>query len=96
MLLDGYSEVNECNEDVKILTSKMKEQIENCLGETFEIFEPILFTCQAGLGYYYKVKIHVGDQRFIHVIIFVPYPSSLFSHKIIECKSGKTLFDPLP
>ena len=96
MLLDGYNEVNECNEDVKIHTSKIKEVIENSLGETFEIFEPIFFTCQVDFGYHYKVKIHVGDQRFIHVRFFAPFPSSSLGYIIFECKSGKTLFDPLP
>ena len=95
MMPGGYSEVNECSEDVKILATKMQEQIENNLGETFETFEPILFTCQVVAGTNYNVKIHVGDERFIHVKIYVPLPSSNSSSEILECESGKTLFDPL-
>ena len=52
----------------------MKEKVENTLGETYEVFEPILYTSQFVAGTNYNIKVNVGEQRFIHIKIYVPVP----------------------
>ena len=95
MMIGGFDDVNECTEDIIILANNMKEQVENTLGETFDIFEPILYTSQVVAGTNYNIKVHVGEQRFIHIKIYVPLPVYNAANQLLECESDKTLFDPL-
>ena len=95
MLDGGFGEVKEVDEDVKILTYNMKEKVENALGETFDVYEPILYTSQIVDGTNYKIKIHVGNERYIHITIYVPLPVYNNPNELFEWESDKTLFDPL-
>ena len=94
-MIGGFDDVSECTEDIIILANNMKEQVENTLGETFDIFEPILYTSQVVAGTNYNIKVHVGEQRFIHIKIYVPLPVYNAANQLLECESDKTLFDPL-
>ena len=95
MMPGGFGDVYECTEDIIILANNMKEKVENTLGETYEVFEPILYTSQIVAGTNYNIKVHVGEQRFIHMKIYVPLPVYNAPNELLECESDKTLFDPL-
>ena len=95
MLDGGFGEVKEVDEDVKILAYNMKEKVENALGETFDVYEPVLYTSQIVAGTNYKIKIHVGNERYIHITIYVPLPVYNNPNELLEWESDKTLFDPL-
>ena len=95
MFTGGFSDVQECDEDVRIMALNMKERVENTLGETFDVFEPILYTTQVVSGTNYNIKVHVGNEKFIHIKIYVPLPVYNSVNELIECESDKTLFDPL-
>ena len=95
MFTGGFSDVQECDEDVRIMALNMKERVENTLGETFDVFEPILYTTQVVSGTNYNIKVHVGNEKFIHIKIYVPLPVYNAVNELIECESDKTLFDPL-
>ena len=91
----GFGDVMEVDEDVKILAINMKEKVEETLGETFEIYEPILYTTQVVAGTNYNIKVHIGDEKYIHIKIFVPLPYTNASNQLLECLPDMTLFDPL-
>ena len=95
MLAGGFDEVKEIDEEVKVLALNMKEKAEEILGETFKVFEPILYTTQVVAGTNYNIKVHIGDERFIHMKIYVPLPVYNKVNELIECEGDKTLFDPL-
>ena len=95
MITGGFGEVLECDEEVKTMALNMKERVENTLGETFDIFEPILYTTQVVAGTNYNIKVHVGDEKFVHIKIHVPLPVYNAVNELLECESDKTLFDPL-
>ena len=95
MLVGGFDEVKEVDEEVKVIALNMKGKAEEALGETFEVFEPILYTSQVVAGTNYNVKVHVGDERFIHMKIYVPLPVFNKVNELLECEGDKTLFDPL-
>ncbi len=95
MLAGGFGDVQECDEEIKIIALNMKDKVENTLGETFEVFEPILYTSQVVAGTNYNIKVHVGDERFIHIKIYVPLPVYNAVNELLECENDKTLFDPL-
>ena len=91
----GFDDVKEVDEDVTIIALNMKERVEDTLGETFDIYEPVLYTTQVVAGTNYKIKVHVGDERFIHIKIYVPLPVYNSPNELLECESDMTLFDPL-
>ena len=95
MLAGGFDEVKEVDEEVKVIALNMKGKAEEALGETFEVFEPVLYTSQVVAGTNYNVKVHVGDERFIHMKIYVPLPVFNKVNELLECEGDKTLFDPL-
>ena len=92
----GFSDdVREVDEDVKIIALNMKERVENTLGETFDIYEPVLYTTQVVAGTNYIIKIHIGDEKFIHIKIYVPLPIYNSPNELLECEPDMTLIDPL-
>ena len=95
MITGGFGEVLECDKEVKTMALNMKERVENTLGETFNRFEPILYTTQVVAGTNYNIKVHVGDEKFVHIKIHVPLPVYNAVNELLECESDKTLFDPL-
>ena len=74
MLPGGFDEVKEIDEETRVLALNMKEKAEEMLGETFEVFEPILYTTQVVAGTNYNIKVHIGDEVFIHMKVYVPLP----------------------
>ena len=95
MMPGGFGDVYECTEEIIILANNMKEKVENILGEKYEVFEPVLYTSQVVAGTNYNIKVHVGEQRFIHIKIYVPLPVYNAPNELLECESDKTLADPL-
>ena len=95
MIAGGFNEVREVDEDVRTLALNMREKVENTLGETFDVYEPVLYTSQVVAGTNYKIKVHVGDEKFVHIKIYVPLPVYNAPNELLECQSDMTLFDPL-
>ena len=95
MIPGGFNEVREVDEDVRTLALNMREKVENTLGETFDVYEPVLYTSQVVAGTNYKIKVHVGDEKFVHIKIYVPLPVYNAPNELLECQSDMTLFDPL-
>ena len=95
MMTGGFGEVREADEEVKILANNMKTKVENTLGETYEIFEAVLYTTQVVAGTNYNIKVHVGDEKFVHIKIYVPLQVYNSPNELLECEADKTLFDPL-
>ena len=91
----GFGDVMEVDEDVKILAKNMKEKVEETLGETFEIYEPILYTTQVVAGTNYKIKVKVGDEKYVHIKVFVPLPCNNAPNQLTSQEAGKTLADAL-
>ena len=95
MMTGGFSEIREADEEVKILANQMKSKVENKLGESYDIFEAVLYTTQVVAGTNYKIKVHIGDERFVHIKIYVPLPCKNAPNELLEQEKGKSLADPL-
>ena len=95
MMPGGLGDVKEVDEEVTILATNMKEQVEENLGETFDIFEPILYTTQVVAGINYIIKVHVGNEKFVHIKIHVPLSVTNSPNVLLECESNMTLYEPL-
>ena len=97
MIDGGYTEVMEVKDEdeIKIIAYQQKEKVEMELGETFVILEPILYRKQIVNGTNYKVKVHIGDEKFIHLRIHVPPIYASTPIILLELETDKTFFDPL-
>ena len=95
MMAGYYSEVNEVNEEIKILANDMKEKVENILGETLQIYKPIMFTNKIIDGTNYNIKIKVGDDNYMHLKIHVPLDIYNSPNELLEYELNMNISDPL-
>ena len=96
MSLDGgFGVVKEATEDIKTLASNMKEKVEEQLGETFKMFDAVLYTNQIVAGTNYLIKVKVGDEKFVHIKIYVPLPFRNAPNELLLAEGDKAFLDPL-
>ena len=95
MMIGGFNGVKEADGEIITLANSMKEKVEDKLGETFDVYEPILYSSQVVSGTNYNIKIHAGDERFIHIKINVPLPIDHNPPELLEYQKDKSIFDPL-
>ena len=95
MMAGYYNEVNEVNEEIKILANDMKEKVENILGETLQIYKPIMFTNKIIDGINYNIKIKVGDDNYMHLKIHVPLDIYNSPNELLEYELNMNISDPL-
>ena len=95
MMAGYYNEVNEVNEEIKILANDMKEKVENILGETLQIYKPIMFTNKIIDGTNYNIKIKVGDDNYMHLKIHVPLDIYNSPNELLEYELNMNISDPL-
>ena len=91
----GFGEAVPANQDVKTLANNMKEQVEHELGETFEKFDAVLYTTQVVAGTNYLIKVQVGDERYVHIKIYVPLRVRNSPNELLMCEGDKSFEDPL-
>ena len=94
-MLGGPGAVKDADDQVKALAKEMKERTEKALGETYGEFEAVKFTTQVVAGTNYKIKVKVGDGKFVHIKVYVPLPSKNAPNELLESEKGKTLEDAL-
>ena len=94
-MLGRDSDQYEADEEVKEIANSVKDQVEKKLGKTFETFDAVLYKTQVVAGKNYKIKVHVGGQKFIHIKVHIPLPGKNEPNQLLECKEGKTFFDTI-
>ena len=73
----------------------MKPKAETALGATFATFDAVKYTTQVVAGTNYKIKVNVGDGKFVHIKVYVPLPCKNAPNELLSQEAGKTLADPL-
>ena len=94
-MIGGNSKQYDADEEVKEIANSVKDQVEKKLGKTFETFDAVLYKEQVVAGKNYKIKVHVGEQKFIHITVHVPLPYENAPNQLLGCKAGKTFFDKI-
>ena len=95
MIPGGFTEAKNADNEIKTLANSMKEKVEETLGETFTKFEAVLYTSQVVAGTNYNIKVDVGDERYVHIKIYVPLAVYNQANELLECQPNMTLNDPL-
>ena len=95
MMCGGFTNSRPADDNVKAIALEMKPKVEEALGTTYTQFEAVSFTTQVVAGTNYKIKVKVGDEKYVHIKVFVPLPCNSTEKKLMSQESGKTLNDAL-
>ena len=91
----GFGNARPADDKVKALALEMKPKVEQALGATYTEFEAVQYTTQVVAGTNYKIKVNVGDGKYVHIKVFVPLPCNGTEKKLMSQEAGKTLADKL-
>jgi cystatin-A/B len=95
MMCGGFGDAKDADDKVKALALEMKPKAEAALGATFATFDAVKYTTQVVAGTNYKIKVNVGDGKFVHIKVYVPLPCKNAPNELLSQEAGKTLADPL-
>ena len=95
MSLGGFGDAKDADDKVKALALEMKPKAEAALGATFATFDAVKYTTQVVAGTNYKIKVNVGDGKYVHIKVYVPLPCKNAPNELLTQEAGKTLADPL-
>jgi len=95
MMCGGFTNSRPADDNVKAIALEMKPKVEEALGTTYTQFEAVSFTTQVVAGTNYKIKVKVGDEKYVHIKVFVPLPCNSTEKKLMSQEAGKTLNDAL-
>ena len=95
MSCGGFGDAKDADDKVKALALEMKPKAEAALGATFATFDAVKYTTQVVAGTNYKIKVNVGDGKFVHIKVYVPLPCKNAPNELLSQEAGKTLADPL-
>jgi cystatin-A/B len=72
MLCGGTSQTKPACDEILALCVTLREELENKAGKKFTEFSAIEYQSQVVAGTNYFVKIHIGNEEYIHARIFKP------------------------
>ena len=92
----GPTEERDANDEVKKLANEIKAQVEEKRNEKFTTFEAVKYTTQVVAGVMYKIKVKVGDDKYLHLRALknLPAKGGNFVLRTVEDGTFK-LSDPL-
>ena len=95
MQVGGYSAEQEVTSDIQELAQAVKEEIQSKCNRAFPTFEVVKFMKQVVAGMNYKLKIKVGEDKYIHAVVFRGLPHTGGALSVTNVEEGKTLEDAL-
>ena len=95
-MVGGPSEEKDADEEVKKMTNDLKVKVEEERKEKFTSFEAVKYTTQIVSGVMYKVKVKVGDDKYIHLRALKNLPAKGGNFVLSSVEEGTfKLSDPL-
>ncbi|XP_009573983.1 PREDICTED: cystatin-B, partial [Fulmarus glacialis] len=74
---------------------QVKPQLEEKEGKTFDVFTAVEFKTQVVAGTNYFIKVHVGNDEFMHLRVFRSLPHENKPLSLHSYQSSKTKHDEL-
>ena len=95
-MVGGHSEEKDADDEVKQFVKDLKAKVEENRNEKFATFEAVKYTSQVVAGVIYKVKVKVGDDKYLHLRVLkqLPHKGGNFVLRTVEDGTFK-LADPL-
>ncbi|NXK86056.1 CYTB protein, partial [Formicarius rufipectus] len=74
---------------------KVKSQLEEKEGKTFDVFTAVEFKTQLVAGINYFIKVHIGNDKFMHLRVFESLPQENKPLSLHSYQGSKTKHDEL-
>ncbi|XP_072473130.1 cystatin-A-like [Notamacropus eugenii] len=95
MMPGGFSDPQPATQDIQEIVCKVKPQFEQMTNETYGCFRAVIYRAQVVAGMNYLVKVHLGNDSYAHLKIFVPLPVINQPPILTAYQIPKTKDDPL-
>ncbi|XP_065532271.1 cystatin-B-like [Lathamus discolor] len=95
MLCGGASAVRPATGETQQIVDEVKSQLEEKEGKTFDVFTAVEFKTQVVAGTNYFIKVHVGNDEFMHLRVFRSLPHENKPLSLHSYQSSKTKHDEL-
>ncbi|XP_078474381.1 cystatin-B-like [Lampetra fluviatilis] len=95
MLCGGTQKVQTATADIQKIADEMKSHAEEKTGKKFSTFEAKTFTTQVVAGTNYFIKVHVGNEEYIHLRVHEPLPHTNAKRSLHSVEHPKKLSDEL-
>ncbi|XP_061861733.1 cystatin-B [Colius striatus] len=95
MLCGGTSAARPATDETQQIADKVKPQIEEKEGKTFDVFNAVEFKTQVVAGTNYFIKVHVGNDEYVHLRVFQSLPHENKPLSLHSYQSSKTKHDQL-
>ncbi|KAM6475010.1 cystatin-B-like [Liasis olivaceus] len=95
MLCGGASELKAATEETQQIIQEIKSQLEEKESRNFDIFEAVSYRTQVVAGTNYFIKVHVGNDEYVHVRVFQRLPHENKPLELTSYQSKKAKHDDL-
>nr|XP_028568597.1 cystatin-B-like [Podarcis muralis] len=95
MKCGGTSEAKAATAETQQIAQEVKGQVEEKEGRSFEVFEAVEFKTQIVAGINYFIKVHIGNDEFLHVRVYKRLPHENKPLELTSYQSKKAKHDEL-
>ena len=95
MMPGGLTEARPADTEIQKIATTVKPQLEEKTKKTYEKFEAIIYRTQVVAGINYYIKVHVGGNSYVHIIVFQNLPQLNEPLKLSGYQVDKTKDDEL-
>jgi cystatin-A/B len=95
MSCGGLSSIKPASDAIRTLCIKLRGELENKAAKNFAECSAISFKSQVVAGTIYFVKIHIGNEEYMHARICEPLPCSGKSPEVNGVQMHKSKDDPI-
>lgn len=94
MMCGGIGATKEADEEIQAVCNQMKAAVEQKCSKSYTEFTAKQYATQVVAGMNYFIKVHVGDDKHIHIRAYKPLPGQ-GDLQLINVLEGKTETDPI-
>ncbi|XP_019371625.1 PREDICTED: cystatin-A [Gavialis gangeticus] len=95
MLCGGLGAAQPATADTQRIAEEVKSQVEEKEGKNFDVFAAVEFKTQVVAGMNYFIKVHVGNDEFLHLRVFRSLPHENVPLSLSSYQKSKTKHDEL-
>uniref|UniRef100_A0A8C3EZP8 Cystatin B n=1 Tax=Chrysemys picta bellii TaxID=8478 RepID=A0A8C3EZP8_CHRPI len=95
MKCGGLTGVQPATAETQQVVDEVRLQVEEKEGKKFEVFTAVEFKTQVVAGINYFIKVHVGNEEFLHLRVFKSLPHENKPLSLSSYQSSKTKHDEL-
>ncbi|XP_069705995.1 cystatin-A5-like [Phaenicophaeus curvirostris] len=92
---DHYADPAPATPEIQEIAKKVKPQLEKAASRTYGIFLAVLYRSQAVVGTNYLIKVEVGDEDYVHMLVYQAPPERSHGPELVQYWPGKSRDDPL-